>query len=51
MGPDSVRALLRTPLERGPELAAAMTALRAVRSARKEAAGVQVVMNPSDLAG
>jgi primosomal protein N' (replication factor Y) len=36
-GEDAVRFLLRAPLEVGDSLAAALTALRAVRSAHKEA--------------
>jgi primosomal protein N' (replication factor Y) len=50
-GPESVRVLLRVPLDRAPELAAALGALKAVRSARKEPAGLQVVVDPPDLAG
>jgi primosomal protein N' (replication factor Y) len=50
MGPDAVRVLLRSPLEQAPELAASLAAMRAVRSARKEATGVQVVVDPPDLA-
>ena len=37
-GEDAVRVLLRAPLRGGARLAAALAAMRAVRSARKEAA-------------
>jgi len=49
-GDDSVRVLLRVPLAEATSLATALAALRAVRSARKEAAGIQVRMDPPDLA-
>jgi primosomal protein N' (replication factor Y) len=51
MGADTVRVLLRAPLEEHPALAAALSAMRAVRSARKETAALQVVVDPPDLAG
>ena len=44
--PEQVRALLRTPHEYGPGLAAALRAMRAGRSARKDAEPVQVVVDP-----
>ena len=50
VGPDTVRVLLRTPSEQAPALAAALGALRAVRSARKDTASIQVVVDPPDLA-
>ena len=46
-----MRLLLRAPLAHRSELAAALVTLRAVRSARKDAAGLQIVMDPPDLAG
>ena len=48
---DSVRVLLRAPLDHAPQLWAALAAMKAVRSARKEAAGIQVRVDPPDLAG
>jgi primosomal protein N' (replication factor Y) (superfamily II helicase) len=48
---DSVRLLLRTPLAKAPELSTALTAVKALRSARKEAASVQVRVDPPDPAG
>jgi hypothetical protein len=51
VGPDTVRVLLRAPLEQAAGLAEALATLRAVRSARKEPAGLQVVVDPPDLAG
>ena len=45
---DAVRMLLRAPLEQRPALAAALVAMKAVRSARKEKASVQVRMDPRD---
>jgi len=51
MGADTVRVLLRAPLEEQSALAAALSAIRAVRSARKETAALQVVVDPPDLAG
>jgi primosomal protein N' (replication factor Y) len=50
VGPDTVRVLLRAPSEQAPALAAALGALRAVRSARKDTASIQVVVDPPDLA-
>ena len=50
VGPDTVRVLLRAPSEQAPALAAALGALRAVRSARKDTASIQVVVAPPDLA-
>jgi primosomal protein N' (replication factor Y) len=47
---DSVRVLLRVPLDHGPQLWTALAAMKAVRSARKEAAGIQLRVNPPDLA-
>jgi primosomal protein N' (replication factor Y) (superfamily II helicase) len=47
---DSVRVLLRVPLDHGPQLWRALAAMKAVRSARKEAAGIQVRVGPPDLA-
>jgi primosomal protein N' (replication factor Y) len=51
VAPDTVRVLLRAPVDRAGGLADALAALRAVRSARKEAAGLQIVVDPADLAG
>jgi primosomal protein N' (replication factor Y) len=48
---DAVRVLLRAPLAERPALTRALTAMKAVRSARKEPAGVQVRVDPPDLAG
>jgi primosomal protein N' (replication factor Y) len=52
-GPDEplVQVLLRTPVERGPELAASLAAMRAGRSARKEQETVAVRMDPVDAVG
>jgi primosomal protein N' (replication factor Y) len=47
---ESVRVLLRVPLDHAPQLSAALAAMKAVRSARKEAAGIHVRVNPPDLA-
>jgi primosomal protein N' (replication factor Y) len=47
---DSVRVLLRVPLDHGAQLWRALAAMKAVRSARKEAAGIQVRVDPPDLA-
>jgi len=54
-GPDGDRAdeslvqvLLRAPLDRGPQLAASLAAMRAGRSARKEKDSVAVRMDPVD---
>ncbi len=46
-----VQVLLRAPLEQGPPLAAALAAMRAGRSARKEPDSVAVRMDPVDGAG
>ncbi|GAB3445433.1 primosomal protein N' [Phycicoccus ginsengisoli] len=51
VGEDEVRVLLRAPLDRAPALAEALAGVRAVRSARKEAAGLQIRVDPPDLAG
>ncbi|SDP04836.1 replication restart DNA helicase PriA [Pedococcus dokdonensis] len=45
---DTVRVLLRCPPDGREALAAALTALKAVRSARKEKASIQVRMDPRD---
>jgi primosomal protein N' (replication factor Y) len=45
---DAVRVLLRCPLDRRLALAEALTAMKAVRSARKEKASIQVRMDPRD---
>lgn len=45
---DAVRVLLRAPLEQRPALTAALVAMKAVRSARKEKASIQVRMDPRD---
>ncbi len=45
---DAVRILLRAPLEQRQDVAAALVAMKAVRSARKEKASVQVRMDPRD---
>jgi hypothetical protein len=50
VGDDEVRMLLRTDLDRWDSLAAALADLRARRSARKAGGGVQVRMDPPDLA-
>jgi primosomal protein N' (replication factor Y) len=49
-GDDAVRVLLRGRLDQGQELAASLAAMKAVRSAHKEGVGVQVRMQPPDLA-
>jgi primosomal protein N' (replication factor Y) len=51
VGEDEVRVLLRAPLESAAALAEALADVRASRSARKEAAGVQLRVDPPDLAG
>jgi primosomal protein N' (replication factor Y) len=51
VGPDSVRVLLRVPRRDAAPLWAALAAMKAVRSARKEAAGIQLRVDPPDLAG
>lgn len=48
-GEDAVRFLLRAPLEAGGSLAEALTALRAVRSAHKEAVPVAIRVDPPDI--
>lgn len=48
-GEDAVRFLLRAPLEVGDSLAEALTALRAVRSAHKEAVPVAIRVDPPDI--
>jgi primosomal protein N' (replication factor Y) len=50
VGEDDVRVLLRAPWARAGELASALAAMKAVRSARKEGAGLQVRVDPPDLA-
>ncbi|MGO4343366.1 primosomal protein N' [Pedococcus sp. 2YAF34] len=45
---DTVRMLVRVPLERRGEATSALTAMRAVRSARKEPVSVQVRVDPPD---
>lgn len=49
VGEDAVRMLLRAPLGDAAALSAALVALKAVRSARKETASVQVRVDPPDL--
>jgi primosomal protein N' (replication factor Y) len=44
-----MRYLLRAPLEQGPALADALTALRGMRSAHKEAVTVSVRVDPADI--
>ena len=50
VGDDEVRVLLRTDLARRDELATALARMKALRSARKEGGGIQVRMQPPDLA-
>jgi primosomal protein N' (replication factor Y) len=50
IGDDTSRTLLRVPLGRRAELAAALVAMKAVRSARKDGATLQVRVDPPDLA-
>ena len=45
---DAVRMLLRCPLDGRAALAEALAAMKAVRSARKEKASIQVRMDPRD---
>jgi primosomal protein N' (replication factor Y) len=45
----AMRYLLRAPLERGPALADALTSLRGMRSAHKEAVTVTVRVDPPDI--
>ena len=51
VGEDLVRVLLRAPLDTRDELARELAAMKAVRSARKESASLQVRLDPPDLAG
>jgi primosomal protein N' (replication factor Y) (superfamily II helicase) len=46
---DQVRALIRTSRARGAELARALQAAQAGRSARKEGGGVRVQLDPAEL--
>jgi primosomal protein N' (replication factor Y) (superfamily II helicase) len=46
---DQVRALIRAPRARGAELARALQAAQAGRSARKEGGGVRVQLDPAEL--
>ena len=46
---DQVRALVRAPRARGAELARALAAAQAGRSARKEGGGVRVQLDPAEL--
>jgi primosomal protein N' (replication factor Y) len=46
---DQVRALVRASRARGPELARALAAAQAGRSARKEGGGVRVQLDPAEL--
>jgi primosomal protein N' (replication factor Y) len=48
-GDDEVRALVRTPLDDGPDLVAAVKAAQAVRSARKAADFVTVRVDPVEV--
>jgi primosomal protein N' (replication factor Y) len=48
LGDDTVRVLVRVPLDRRVEVTSALTAMRAVRSARKEPVSVQVRVDPPD---
>jgi len=48
-GEDQVRALVRTPRAQGSELAKALQAAQAGRSARKEGGGVRVQLDPPEL--
>lgn len=50
IGDDVSRTLLRVPLGQRAELAAALVAMKAVRSARKDGATLQVRVDPPDLA-
>jgi primosomal protein N' (replication factor Y) len=45
---DAVRVLVRAPLEQRPAVAEALVAMKAVRSARKDKATIQVRMDPRD---
>jgi len=46
---DQVRALVRAPRAQGMELARALAAAQAGRSARKEGGGVRVQLDPAEL--
>jgi primosomal protein N' (replication factor Y) len=46
---DQVRALVRASRARGAELARALAAAQAGRSARKEGGGVRVQLDPAEL--
>lgn len=48
-GADTVRAVLRAPLQLGPQLSAAVRAGLGVRSAHKRAGSVRVVVDPRDM--
>jgi primosomal protein N' (replication factor Y) len=48
-GDEALRHLLRVPLEQGPDLAAALVALRGVRSAHKESVPVAVQVDPPEI--
>ncbi|WP_313554681.1 primosomal protein N' family DNA-binding protein [Miniimonas arenae] len=48
-GVDTVRAVLRAPLQLGPQLSAAVRAGLGVRSAHKRAGSVRVVVDPRDM--
>jgi primosomal protein N' (replication factor Y) len=48
MGDGDVRMLLRAPLDARAGLSASLVAMKAVRSARKEPATVQVRVDPPD---
>ena len=48
LGDDAVRVLVRVPLDRRAAATSALTAMRAVRSARKEPVSVQVRVDPPD---
>jgi primosomal protein N' (replication factor Y) len=50
-GEEAVRMLLRVPLQDRAALARSMAGLKAVRSARKDPAGLQVRMDPPDPVG
>ena len=45
----AMRYLLRAPLEQGPALSDALTSLRGMRSAHKEAVTVTVRVDPPDI--
>lgn len=50
-GEGTARFLLRAPLDDGPALASALTGLRGVRSAHKDAVTVAVRVDPPDIGG